>query len=350
MMNAELSGLSGIPGVVLVTGGAGYIGSHTCVELLQAGHEVVVFDNLRNSKSSVLARIGKIAGRRPEFVEGDVRDGAALNQIFTRYSVGAVLHFAGLKAVGESITHPLEYYDNNVQGSMVLLDTMARHGVKSLVFSSSATVYGAPASLPIREDFPLAATNPYGRSKIMVEDILRDLFVADPQWRIALLRYFNPVGAHESGLIGESPSGIPNNLMPYVSRVASAKLEALSVFGDNYPTSDGTGVRDYIHVVDLAKGHLAAMDYIGKSSGVVTVNLGTGQGHSVLELVRAFERESGRKIPYRIVGRRAGDIAECYTDPKFAETLLGWRAELGLERMCRDTWRWQQWAEAHGLD
>ena len=335
---------------MLVTGGAGYIGSHTCVELLQAGCKVIVLDNLCNSKGSVIERIGQIAGRKPEFVNGDVRDGAALSRIFDRYPVGAVLHFAGLKAVGESVKHPLEYYDNNVRGSMVLFDTMAQHGVKTLVFSSSATVYGVPASLPIREDFPLAATNPYGRSKIMVEEMLRDLVVADPQWRIALLRYFNPVGAHESGLIGESPSGIPNNLMPYISRVASAKLKALSVFGDDYPTLDGTGVRDYIHVVDLAKGHLAAMDYIGKSPGVVTVNLGTGQGHSVLELVRAFERESGRKIAYRIVGRRAGDVAACYTDPKLAETLLGWRAELGLERMCRDTWRWQQWAETHGLD
>lgn len=348
MMNTELCG---IPGAVLVTGGAGYIGSHTCVELLRAGHEVIVFDNLRNSKADVIDRVEQITGRRPSFIDGDIRDGAALNQIFTRNTIGAVLHFAGLKAVGESIAHPLAYYENNVQGSMVLFNTMERHGVKTLVFSSSATVYGVPASLPIREDFPLAATNTYGRSKIMVEDILRDLVVADPQWRVALLRYFNPVGAHESGLIGESPSGIPNNLMPYISQVAASKLEVLSVFGDNYSTSDGTGVRDYIHVVDLAKGHLAAMDYIGKTtSGVVAVNLGTGQGHSVLELVRTFERESGRKIAYRIVGRRAGDIAMYYTDPKFAETLLGWRAELGLERMCRDTWRWQQWLETHGLD
>lgn len=347
MVNAELSGISG---VVLITGGAGYIGSHTCVELLKAGHEVVVFDNLCNSKASVLDRIGQITGRKPMFVEGDVRDGAALDRIFSRYSVGAVMHFAGLKVVGESITHPLDYYDNNVRGSMVLFDTMARRGIKTLVFSSSAAVYGIPASLPIREDYPLAATSPYGRSKIMVENILRDLFVADPSWKIALLRYFNPAGAHASGLIGESPNGIPNNLIPYISQVASTKLEVLSVFGDNYPTSDGTGVRDYIHVVDLAKGHLAAMDYIGKSPGVATVNLGTGHGYSVLELVRAFEKESGRKIAYRIVERRVGDIAACYTDPKFAETLLGWRAELGLDRMCLDTWRWQQWAESHGLD
>jgi UDP-glucose 4-epimerase len=337
-------------GPVLVTGGAGYIGSHTCVELLQAGHEVIVFDNLCNSKSSVLERIGQIAGRQPEFVVGDIRDRAALDRIFAGHSIGAVLHFAGLKAVGESVAQPLQYYDNNVHGSLVLLDAMIRHGVRTLVFSSSATVYGAPAALPIREDFPLGPANPYGRTKVMVEDMLRDLALADPHWRIGLLRYFNPVGAHASGMIGESPSGIPNNLMPYISRVAAGKLEALSVFGDDYPTPDGTGVRDYIHVVDLAKGHLAALDYLGKSAGVLTVNLGTGEGYSVLDMVRAFERASGRKIPYRIVGRRAGDIAACYTDPQLAHALLGWRAELGLERMCRDTWRWQQWAVAHGID
>ncbi|MGC2457097.1 MAG: UDP-glucose 4-epimerase GalE [Gallionellaceae bacterium] len=336
-------------GAVLVTGGAGYIGSHTCVELLQAGHEVIVFDNLCNSKASVLERIGQIAGRQPEFIEGDIRDKAALQRIFAGHSIAAVLHFAGLKAVGESVAQPLAYYDNNVHGSMVLFDAMVRHGVRTLVFSSSATVYGAPAALPIRENFPLGATNPYGRSKIMVEDVLRDLAVADPQWRIALLRYFNPVGAHDSGLIGESPSGIPNNLMPYISQVAAGKREFLSVFGDDYPTPDGTGVRDYIHVVDLARGHLAALDYLGKSAGVLTVNLGTGEGYSVLDMVHGFERASGKKIPYRIVGRRAGDIAACYADPQLARTLLGWRAEFGLERMCRDTWRWQQWAVAHGL-
>ncbi|MGA8148038.1 MAG: UDP-glucose 4-epimerase GalE [Gallionellaceae bacterium] len=336
-------------GAVLVTGGAGYIGSHTCVELLQAGHEVIVFDNLCNSKASVLERIGQIAGRQPQFIEGDIRDKAALERIFAGHSIAAVLHFAGLKAVGESVAHPLAYYDNNVHGSMVLFDAMMRHGVRTLVFSSSATVYGAPAALPIREDFPLGATNPYGRSKIMVEDVLRDVAVADPQWRIALLRYFNPVGAHDSGLIGESPSGIPNNLMPYISQVAAGKREFLSVFGDDYPTADGTGVRDYIHVVDLARGHLAALDHLGKSAGVITVNLGTGEGYSVLDMVHAFERASGKKIPYRIVGRRAGDIAACYADPQLAKALLGWRAEFGLERMCRDTWRWQQWAVAHGL-
>jgi UDP-glucose 4-epimerase len=336
-------------GTMLVTGGAGYIGSHICVELLQAGHEVIVFDNLCNSKADVLDRVAQIAGRRPKFIEGDIRDRAALERIFTDRFIVAVLHFAGLKAVGESVAHPLEYYDNNVHGSMVLFAAMAQHGVRSLVFSSSATVYGAPAELPIREDFPLGATNPYGRSKIMVEEMLRDMAVADPQWRIALLRYFNPVGAHQSGLIGESPSGIPNNLMPYISQVAAGKLEALSVFGDDYPTPDGTGVRDYIHVVDLAKGHLAALDYLGKSAGVITVNLGTGEGYSVLDMVRTFERASGCKVPYRIVQRRAGDIAACYTDPQLARTLLGWRAELGLEQMCRDTWRWQQWAVSHGF-
>jgi len=334
-------------GAVLVTGGAGYIGSHACVELLQAGHDVIVFDNLCNSKAGVLDRIEQIAGRRAEFIAGDIRDRAALERVFAGRSIAAVLHFAGLKAVGESVAQPLEYYDNNVHGSMVLFETMARHEVRTLVFSSSATVYGTPAALPIREDFPLGAANPYGRSKTMVEDMLRDLAIADPRWRIALLRYFNPVGAHESGLIGESPSGIPNNLMPYISQVAAGKLQVLSVYGDDYETADGTGVRDYIHVVDLARGHLAALDYLGKSAGVITVNLGTGEGYSVLDMVHAFERASGKKIPYRIVGRRPGDIAACYADPQLARTLLGWQAELDLDRMCRDTWRWQQWAVMH---
>jgi UDP-glucose 4-epimerase len=350
MTNEKTSHSAHLSGTFLVTGGAGYIGSHTCVELLRAGHDVIVIDNLCNSKASVMARIGKISGCQPVFIAGDIRDNATLEQIFSRYSIDAVLHFAGLKAVGESVMQPLKYYDTNVNGSLVLFAAMAKHGVKKLVFSSSATVYGVPDKLPIKEDFPLAATNPYGRTKIIVEDMLRDLAVADPGWQIALLRYFNPVGAHECGLIGEDPRDIPNNLMPYISQVASGKLEMLSVFGDTYPTLDGTGVRDYIHVVDLAKGHLAALDYIRKSAGIVTVNLGTGRGYSVLELVRAFERESGRKIPYRITEPRAGDIAACYADSQLAETLLGWRAELGIERMCRDAWRWQQWATEYGLD
>ncbi len=334
-------------GAVLVTGGAGYIGSHACVELLRAGHEVIVFDNLCNSKAGVIDRIAQIAGRRPVFIAGDIRDREALERVFTDHAIAAVLHFAGLKSVGESVAQPLEYYDNNVYGSMVLLDIMDRHDVRTLVFSSSATVYGTPATLPIREDFPLGAANPYGRSKIMVEEMLRDLAIADPHWRIALLRYFNPVGAHESGLIGESPNGIPNNLMPYISQVAAGKLQVLSVYGDDYATPDGTGVRDYIHVVDLARGHLAALDHLGGNAGVITVNLGTGEGYSVLDMVHAFERASGKSIPFRIVGRRAGDIAACYTDPQLALTLLGWQAELDLERMCRDTWRWQQWAVMH---
>jgi UDP-glucose 4-epimerase len=337
------------PGAVLVTGGAGFIGSHSCVELLQAGHEVIVLDNLCNSKAGVLDSIAQIAGRQAQFVEADIRDMAALEQVFAGHSISAVLHFAGLKAVGESVAHPLMYYDNNVRGSLVLLDAMARHNVRTLVFSSSAAVYGVPAALPIREDFPLQATNPYGRSKIMIEDMLRDLAVADARWRIALLRYFNPVGAHESGLIGESPSGNPNNLMPCISQVAAGKREFLSVFGGDYSTADGTGVRDYIHVVDLARGHLAALDYLGNHAGVLTVNLGRGAGYSVLDMVKSFEQASGKSIPYRIVDRRAGCIAACYTDPQLANKLLGWRAELGLERMCRDTWRWQQWAVAHGL-
>lgn len=334
---------------ILVAGGCGYIGSHTCVELMQAGYGVIVFDNLCNSKRSVLDRIEQIVGKRPEFIEGDIRDRKALDKIFSGSSIDAVFHFAALKSLGESIILPMEYYQNNVQGSLVLFDSMVRHNVKKLVFSSSAAVYGVSATLPIREDFPLEAANPYGRSKIMVEDILRDLAISDPQWRIVLLRYFNPVGAHESGLIGENSGDTPSNLMPYISQVASGKLNFLSVYGNDYPTHDGTGVRDYIHVVDLAKGHLKALAYLRKSSGAITVNLGTGRGCSVLEMVKAFERASGQKIPYRIVERREGDSAESYTDPQLAKELLGWCAELSLERMCRDVWRWQQWSENHGL-
>lgn len=323
----------------LVTGGLGYIGSHTCVELIAAGHQVKIIDNLSNSKPAVLERIAEIAGRRPEFVRGDIRDRGALRAALP--GCDAVIHFAGLKAVGESVTQPLRYYDNNVSGSIALFQTMAETGVKTVVFSSSATVYGDPASVPIREDAPLSATNPYGRSKLMIEDILRDVAKADPEWRIALLRYFNPVGAHPSGRIGEDPNGIPNNLMPYIALVAVGKLERLSVFGNDYPTPDGTGVRDYIHVVDLAKGHLAALAALERQGGLLTVNLGTGRGYSVLEMVRAFEQASGREVPYRIAPRRPGDVATCFADPSLAAELLGWRAEKGLEEMCADAWRWQ---------
>jgi UDP-glucose 4-epimerase len=326
---------------VLVTGGAGYIGSHTVVELLAAGHEVVVIDNLCNSKISVLDRLERIAGRRPAFVHGDIRDGDAVAKALD--GCEAVIHFAGLKAVGESVAQPLRYSDNNVSGSVVLFEAMAAANVRTLVFSSSATVYGDPHAVPIREDFPLSATNPYGRSKLMIEDILRDLIRAEPSWRIALLRYFNPVGAHVSGTIGEDPNDIPNNLMPYVAQVAVGKLPQLSVFGDDYPTPDGTGVRDYIHVVDLALGHLAALRALQKEAGIITVNLGTGHGYSVLDMVRAFEKASGRPVPYRIAPRRPGDIAQCYADPSLALELLGWRADRDIDAMCADAWRWQQW-------
>jgi UDP-glucose 4-epimerase len=327
---------------VLVTGGAGYIGSHTVVELLAAGFDVTILDNLSNSKASVIDRIEAIAGRRPDFVQGDIRDRAAL--LGALPGCGAVIHFAGLKAVGESVEKPIEYYDNNVAGSVTLFEAMRDTGVKTLVFSSSATVYGDPASVPIREDFPLSATNPYGRSKLMIEEMLRDIAKPDASWNIALLRYFNPVGAHASGTLGEDPNGIPNNLMPYVSLVAVGKLQQLSVFGNDYPTPDGTGVRDYIHVVDLALGHLAALGALARTPGLLTVNLGTGRGYSVLEMVRAFEKASGRPVPYRITPRRPGDIATCYADPALAERLLGWTAGRGIDAMCEDSWRWQQWA------
>lgn len=334
---------------ILVTGGTGYIGSHTCLELLQAGHNVVVLDNLCNSKPGVVDRIVRITGRTPEFVEGDIRDKMQIDKVFSQHAVTAVMHFAGLKSVSESVERPLEYYDCNVRGSMVLFDAMARHGVRTLVFSSSAAVYGNPAELPIREGFPLAAVNPYGRSKIMVEEILRDIAASDPRWRIAMLRYFNPVGAHESGMLGEDPNDTPNNLAPYVCQVAMGKRECVYVFGSDYPTTDGTGIRDYIHVVDLAKGHLAALDYLGRFKGAVAVNLGTGRGHSVLEVLDAFESASGQKITRRIVARRAGDVASSFTDPQLAASLFGWHAKIGLDQMCRDMWRWQQWAEEHGI-
>lgn len=327
--------------MILVTGGTGYIGSHTVVELLARGEQVLILDNLCNSSLKVLERIESITGKRPGFVKADIRDKDALQAVFNEHRIGSVVHFAGLKAVGESVAQPLAYYDNNVSGTANLLQVMAEAGVRRLVFSSSATVYGDPHTVPIREDFPLHATNPYGRTKLMIEEMLRDLALSDPTWRIAILRYFNPVGAHASGLIGESPNGVPNNLMPFVAQVAVGRRTELSVFGSDYPTADGTGVRDYIHVVDLALGHLAALDELARSSGTLTVNLGTGQGYSVLDMVRAFEQASGRSVPYRLVDRRPGDIASCYADPVLAEKILGWRAKRSIEEMCADTWRWQ---------
>jgi len=328
----------------LVTGGTGYIGSHTVVELMAAGHDVFIVDNLCNSKASVLDRIQLIAGRRPGFAQIDVRDRPALRQLLASRRFDAVVHFAGLKAVGESVEKPLAYYDNNISGSVALLECMTDVGVGTIVFSSSATVYGEPATLPIREDFPLSASNPYGRTKLTIEEILRDHARTGLDWRVALLRYFNPVGAHASGLIGEDPNGIPNNLMPYVAQVAVGRLKELPVYGNDYPTPDGTGVRDYIHVVDLARGHLAALNALRQRPGVLTVNLGTGRGYSVLELVRAFSTASGKSVPYRVVGRRPGDIAQCYADPALARKIMGWQAQLGIDDMCADAWRWQQWA------
>ncbi|ENC9558052.1 UDP-glucose 4-epimerase GalE [Aeromonas hydrophila] len=326
---------------ILVTGGAGYIGSHTLVELLNVGQQVVVLDNLSNSSPESLKRVERITGKPVIFVEGDVLDRVCLQQLFAAHQIESVIHFAGLKAVGESSQIPLTYYQNNITGTLVLCEEMANAGVFRLVFSSSATVYGDPASVPLREDFPTSATNPYGRSKLMVEEILRDLAKSDPRWAIVLLRYFNPVGAHESGLIGEDPNGIPNNLLPYISQVGVGKLKELGVFGNDYPTPDGTGVRDYIHVVDLAIGHLKALARIASDTGVFTYNLGTGQGYSVLEMIKAFEAASGRTIPYQIKPRRPGDIAECWAEPHKARAELGWQAERGLERMMVDTWRWQ---------
>lgn len=327
--------------MILVTGGTGYVGSHTVVELLAAGKDVLILDNYANSSPKVLERIAKISGRAPAFREGDIRDADGLRALFAAHRIEAVIHFAGLKAVGESVEQPLTYYDNNVNGTLCLLQAMRQAGVRRLVFSSSATVYGDPHRVPIREDFPLQATNPYGRSKLMVEEMLRDLQRAEADWQIAILRYFNPVGAHPSGLIGENPNGIPNNLMPFVAQVAVGKRAQLSVFGNDYPTPDGTGVRDYIHVVDLAQGHLAALAALARSSQSLTVNLGTGQGYSVLDMVRAFEAASGRPVPYQIVARRAGDIATCYADPQLAGELLGWQARRGISEMCADAWRWQ---------
>jgi len=327
---------------ILVTGGAGFIGSHTVVELLEAGFDVIVVDNLSNSSPIALDRIAQITGRVPTFEKIDIRDCEGLRQVFSRYHPDAVVHFAGLKAVGESVEKPLSYYQNNIAGTATLCEVMAEFGVKQLVFSSSATVYGNPASLPIREDSPLSATNPYGRTKLFIEEMLRDLYASDPSWRIALLRYFNPIGAHPSGLIGEDPQGLPNNLFPFITQVAVGRRERLAVYGADYPTPDGTGVRDYIHVVDLAQGHLKALERLAVDSGMITCNLGTGQGYSVLDIIRSFERVTHVTIPYKVVGRRLGDIAACYADPSLAATELGWRATRSLGDMCEDGWRWQQ--------
>jgi len=329
-----------LPKNILVTGGAGYIGSHTCVELIQAGYDVVVYDNFSNSRPAVLKRIESITGKALKWVCGDIRDQYKLEETLTRYACEAVVHFAGLKAVGESVAEPLRYYDNNVVGTLRLLEAMVTTGIHSLVFSSSATVYGDPICLPIKEDHPLSATNPYGRTKLMIEEILRDLQKASPEWRISILRYFNPVGAHESGRIGEDPRGTPNNLMPFIAQVAVGRRDALNVFGTDYPTPDGTGVRDYIHVVDLAKGHLSALSHLNES-GCYEVNLGTGQGYSVLEVVAAFERAASRKIPVTFAVRRPGDVASCFAHPEKASNALGWKATLDIDAMCRDHWRWQ---------
>ena len=327
--------------MILVTGGAGYIGSHTIVELLNAGHEVVVVDNLHNSCELSLDRVKQITGKGVTFYNVDLQDRAALSEVFAAHEIDSVIHFAALKAVGESVAKPGLYYANNITGTLVLCEVMAEFNVKDIVFSSSATVYGDPHQVPITEDFPLQATNPYGRTKLMMEYILKDFYVADSEWNIALLRYFNPVGAHESGLIGEDPNGIPNNLMPFITQVAVGKREKLSVFGHDYPTPDGTGVRDYIHVVDLAVGHLKALDKLAEKPGVVVYNLGTGEGNSVLEVIKAFEKASGREIPYELVDRRPGDAAKCYADPSFAEQELGWKTQRGIDEMCEDSWRWQ---------
>lgn len=327
---------------ILVTGGAGYIGSHTCVELLNSGYEVVVADNLSNSSEESLKRVEKITGKKVKFYKVDLLDQYRLIEIFQKESIDSVIHFAGLKAVGESVAKPLEYYHNNITGTLILCDVMRRFGVKKIVFSSSATVYGDPATVPIQEDFPLSATNPYGRTKLMLEEILRDIYNADHSLSIIMLRYFNPIGAHESGLIGEDPNGIPNNLVPYITQVAAGKLKELGVFGDDYDTPDGSGVRDYIHVVDLAIGHVKAIEKLNNSSGIYIYNLGTGMGYSVLDMVKAFSKVCGMNIPYVIKPRRPGDIAACYADASLAEKELGWIAQRGIKEMCEDAWRWQK--------
>jgi UDP-glucose 4-epimerase len=327
--------------VTLVTGAAGFIGSHTLVALLEAGHDVIAVDNFINSKLGALQRVAKITGRNFTHYELDVRDRAALERTFAAHPIDAVIHFAGLKAVGESVQKPIEYYDNNLYSTLVLLETMARYNCHRLVFSSSATVYGEPKELPLREDAALSATNPYGRTKLFIEEMLRDLAKADSPWQMALLRYFNPVGAHSSGLIGEDPNGIPNNLFPFIGQVAVGRLAELKVFGNDYPTPDGTGVRDYIHVCDLAEGHVRAIENLTKCTGAEPINLGTGHGYSVLEVINAFEKASGKRIPYRIVPRRPGDVPACYADPTKAQKLFGWQATRDLATMCADHWRWQ---------
>lgn len=327
---------------ILVTGGAGYIGSHTCIELLHDGYEVVVIDNLCNSSEESLRRVQSITGKALSFYQADLLNPGQIDKVFNEHRIDGVIHFAGLKAVGESVDIPLQYFHNNITGTLHLLECMNTHGIKHIVFSSSATVYGDPASLPIQEDFPLSATNPYGRTKLMIEEILQDLYVSDQTWNIALLRYFNPVGAHHSGQIGEDPNGIPNNLVPYISKVAIGSLEQLNVFGDDYDTPDGTGVRDYIHVVDLAKGHTKTLEKLLSNPGVVIYNLGTGNGFSVLEMVKGFEKASRQTVAYRIVDRRSGDIAACWADPSKAKKELGWEAKKTMDDMCRDTWRWQK--------
>ena len=324
--------------MILVTGGAGFIGSHTCVELLNAGYEVVILDNFCNSKPEAVKRIEKITGKSVKLYEADMLDKDAVEKVFAENKIDAVIHFAGLKAVGESVSIPLTYYHNNITGTLILCEVMAEHNVKKIVFSSSATVYGSPKTVPIKEDFPLSTTNPYGSTKLMIENILRDLYVSDNEWSIALLRYFNPIGAHESGLLGEDPNGIPNNLVPYIAQVALGKLEVLSVFGNDYPTHDGTGVRDYIHVVDLSQGHIKALEKIMDTTGVDAYNLGTGTGYSVLDVVNAYQEASGVKINYKIAPRRPGDIAECYADPTKSKNELGWSAKLDIKKMCIDSW------------
>lgn len=326
---------------VLVTGGAGYIGSHTVLELLESGHQVIVIDNLSNSSSEAIKRVEKITNKKVTFYEEDLLNQGAVRDIFETHDIDSVIHFAGYKAVGESVEKPLMYYNNNITSTLILCEVMHEYAVKNLVFSSSATVYGDPEYVPITENFPLSATNPYGRTKLFIEYILKDLQIADNSWNISLLRYFNPVGAHESGLIGEDPNDIPNNLMPYISQVAVGKLEKLSVFGNDYPTADGTGVRDYIHVVDLAVGHLKALEMLETNPGLIVHNLGTGKGSSVLDMIKAFEKASGKKVPYEITDRRPGDIAECFADPSKAEKELNWKAERNITQMCEDTWRWQ---------